>query len=76
MRQLWRTFVSKLRGHLNYYGVSFNSEMVSKFFLKAKRIFFKWMNRRSQKKSLNWDDFSKFTKLFPLPAVRVQYKLY
>ena len=70
------TFVSKLRGHLNYYGVSFNVEMVSKFLLKAKMIFFKWMNRRSQKRSLNWAEFSKFMKLFPLPAVKVQYKLY
>jgi RNA-directed DNA polymerase len=76
MRLLWTTFVRKLRGHLNYYGVSFNSEMVSTFFLKARRIFFNWMNRRSQKRSLNWDEFSKFVKLFPLPTVKVQYKLY
>ena len=25
MRRLWTTFVSKLRGHLNYYGISFNT---------------------------------------------------
>ena len=76
MRLLWATFVNKLRGHINYYGVSFNTKMVSKFFQEAMRIFFKWMNRRSQKKSFNWAEFSKFTKLFPLPAVKVHYKLY
>jgi group II intron reverse transcriptase/maturase len=76
MSDLWKTFVSKLRGHLNYYGVSFNTQMVSKFFLLSKRLFFKWMNRRSQKKSFNWVKFSKFVKLRPLPAIKVRFALY
>lgn len=73
---LWKTFVSKLRGHRNYYAVSFNSQMVSVFYSQATSIFFKWMNRRSQRKSFDWDKFKKFVKLHPLPPNLVQHKLF
>jgi len=33
-----------VRGHFQYYGVSFNTEMMEKFRYEAIRIFFKWMN--------------------------------
>lgn len=75
-RDAWRTFISKLRGHLNYYGVSFNSRQVSQFFYESKRTFFKWMNRRSQRKSFDWVKFNKFVKLNPLPKIIIIHKLY
>jgi len=51
LSQIWKTFTAKLRGHINYYGVSHNSENVSKFVHKAEEIVFKWLNRRSQRNS-------------------------
>ena len=73
---LWRIFRSKLLGHLNYYGVSHNTENVSRFFYEAKMIFFKWINRRSQRKSLNWGKFNLFMARYPLPAIAVRYSLF
>jgi hypothetical protein len=51
---LWGWFCSKLRGHIQYYGVSYNSKGVNQFRVQAIQIMFKWLNRRSQRKSFNW----------------------
>ena len=73
---IWKIFVSKIRGHIRYYGVSHNSKYVQKFVFEAKMIFFKWINRRSQRKSLNWAEFDLFLKKHPLPKVKVFHPLF
>jgi Retron-type reverse transcriptase len=76
LRPLWDTFNSKLRGHIQYYGMSLNLDSVNKFVYQATHIFFKWINRRSQKKSLNWEQFSLFLKAFPSPKVKICHQLF
>jgi len=76
MKELWLRFTSKLRGHIQYYAVSFNLERVYKFLYYATRLFYKWMNRRSQKRSFNWEKFKRFMKIYPLPKVEVKHSLY
>lgn len=58
--EIWKIFCAKLRGHVQYYGVSFNFKMVAKFLHEARRIIFKWLNRRSQRKSFDWNKFDLF----------------
>ncbi len=70
---IWATFCSKLRGHIQYYGVSHNCNAVDSFIWKAVKIMFKWLNRRSQKKSLNWEQFKLFIIRHPLPKVKVYH---
>lgn len=74
--QLWKTFNSKLRGHIQYYGVSFNSDRVCSFVFHATGIFFKWINRRSQRKSMNWEQFNKFRKAFPQPDTSIRHNFF
>jgi RNA-directed DNA polymerase len=76
LREIWKTFCSKLRGHAQYYGVSFNARGVRKFLNRAERILFKWLNRRSQRKSFDWVTFKLFTKKYPLPPVQIHHKLF
>ena len=76
LQEIWKIFCSKLRGHIQYYGVSFNMRSIGKFSEEAKRIMFKWLNRRSQKKSFNWDKFGLYIKKFPIPAVKIYHKLF
>jgi RNA-directed DNA polymerase len=52
---IWGIFCAKLRGHIQYYGVSFNSRAIQNFQKKATRIVFKRLNRRSQRRSYNWE---------------------
>jgi RNA-directed DNA polymerase len=54
---LWTTFCAKLRGHIRYYGVSFNLAHVRRFLHRATRILWKWFNRRSQRRSMHWEQF-------------------
>jgi len=61
----------KLQGHWNYYGVSGNSEMLKRFYRKVCRIMFKWLNRRSQRRSCNWQGFSEMLKYFGIPLPRI-----
>lgn len=57
VRRLMKTVNSKLRGHYNYYGVINNFESIDKYYKQVRQILFKWLNRRSQRKSFNWNQF-------------------
>lgn len=74
--EIWSRFRVKLRGHIQYYGVSFNIDNVKTFLHRATRILFRWLNRRSQRKSFTWEKFSRFMALFPLPKAEVCHALF
>ena len=76
LNELWKTFISKVRGHIQYYSVSHNCKMVNSFVREATRAFYKWINRRSQRKSFNWEKFSQYMKLRPLPVVKIIHRLF
>jgi hypothetical protein len=61
----------KLQGHFNYYGVSGNCDMLRKFRWHACQSVFKWLNRRTQKKSCNWIGFREMLSYFKVPKPRI-----
>jgi hypothetical protein len=61
----------KLRGHYNYYGISDNSYMLNRYTKRVLRILYKWLNRRSQKKSMNKEKYNKYLKTVNLPKIKV-----
>jgi len=73
---LWKKFCRKLAGHCQYYGVSHNYEEVSLFFNEAIRSFYKWMNRRSQKRSFDWEKFNGFMGKHPPPKPKIKVRLF
>jgi group II intron reverse transcriptase/maturase len=73
---LWNAFNSKLRGHVEYYGVSLNSDRVYNFVHLSTDIFFKWINRRSQRRSFSWGQFRKFMDAHPGIKVTTRHKLF
>ncbi len=73
---LWPMFCAKLRGHIRYYGVSFNLAHVRRFLHRATRILWKWLNRRSQRRSRNWEQFQRFLKAHPLPRAQIYHPLF
>jgi RNA-directed DNA polymerase len=76
MADLWRFLCRKLVGHVNYFGISFNNRMVGRFIRRATKEFFKWMNRRSQKRSMDWERFNLFLSAFPPPKVVIRHRLF
>jgi RNA-directed DNA polymerase len=69
--KIWKTFQAKIRGHIQYYGVSHNTDKVDEFIDRATKILYKWLNRRSQKRSFDWDKYNKFVNKYPLAKARV-----
>jgi len=76
LNDMWSRFRRKIGGHIAYYGVSHNYRYVKHFLNKSTKIFFKWINRRSQKRSFNWEKFTQFQQVYPLPAVRIVHPLF
>ena len=64
---IWRIIGQKLRGHFNYYGVSDNSRSLNCYEQEVHELLFKWLNRRSQKRSFTWESFSRYQAQHPLP---------
>ena len=38
---------------------------------QVRRIWFKWLNRRSQRRSLDWERFDALARVFPLPPAQI-----
>lgn len=56
----------KLKGHYAYYGIETNSKTWV-FYVLCKNLLFKWINRRSQKRSYSREGFECMLKQNPLP---------
>jgi len=74
VRKLLKTLSSKLRGTWNYYGIIGNGPRLSRFAYATNRIVFKWLNRRSQKRSYTWDEFNWLLKRHQVPQPRIWEK--
>lgn len=61
-----------LRGYYNYYCITDNIPTVDNFQDIIKKMLFKWMNRRSQRRGIQLGQFSLFMKRYPLirPTVK------
>lgn len=74
--EFMKTITSKLLGTIRYYGVTGNKMSVSNFIDEIKRLIYKWLNRRSQRKSFNWDKFNLFLRKFPLPRPKTYVNIF
>ncbi len=65
----------RLVGHFNYFGVNGNFRSLLVVAEEAKRAWYKWLQRRSQQRHLNWERFSEILKRFPLPRPRITVQI-
>ena len=66
-----RTLVAKYQGHWNYYGVIGNWQSLAQYAYQTHRILFKWLNRRSQRRSYSWKAFNRLLERFKVPPPRI-----
>jgi group II intron reverse transcriptase/maturase len=64
-----------LRGHAAYYAVSGNTRSVRTYAYRMSCLLFKWLNRRSQRRGVTWERFSKVLSGW-MPSLRIQHNLY
>lgn len=65
-----------LAGYYHYYGITDNIEKLSEFRYRMMKSLYYWLNRRSQKKSYNWDGFNEMLKSTPLISPRIYVSVY
>ena len=66
----------RIQGHFNYFAVSGNFRGLLLVLEQAKRAWYKWLCRRSQRKRLNWERFADLLRDFPLPTPRIQVRIW
>ena len=72
----WPILKAKLIGHYNYFGVSGNYRCIKQFYNKVIWLVFKWINRRSQRKSMTLTSYQSYLQWNPLPMPRIYHALY
>lgn len=65
---IWKQTAAKLRGHYNYYGMCSNRPKMNHFYYAVTGQLFKWLNRRSQRKSFTGQRFQRRLRFNPLPT--------
>ena len=63
-------------GYFQYYAVTCNFKWANMFRVQTLKLLFKWLNRRSQRKSYTWEGFRDMLKAFPLLTVKVRTNIY
>ena len=58
-----------LRGHYGYYGITGNSQALGCFAFEVRKVWKKWLARRSQR-GMNWERFNRMLEHFALPPPR------
>jgi hypothetical protein len=61
----------KLQGHYGYYGITGNFFSLQAFLEGTRKIWKRWLSRRSRTGQLPWTDFLRVEKRYGLPRARV-----
>lgn len=67
----WQRLCRALLGHNAYFGVTGNHRALERVCWKVERIWRKWLNRRSQRRSMPFDRMRKLLARYPLPRPRI-----
>jgi group II intron reverse transcriptase/maturase len=75
-KEFLKTIRSKLAGHYRYYGITDNFEKMHAYYFQTVNLMYKWLNRRSQRKSFTKGRFYEVLKDFKLPKPRIYINIY
>jgi group II intron reverse transcriptase/maturase len=65
----------RVNGYLNYYAITDNAARCSFYHYRVERILFKWLNRKSQRRSYTWERFRWALARLDWPAVEIRQDL-
>jgi group II intron reverse transcriptase/maturase len=73
--EMLRSAKIRIAGHMNYYAITDNSKKCSTFLYYARRILFKWLNRKSQRRSYTWKGYLQALKWAEWPKANIRKDL-
>jgi len=71
LSRLMKALKAKLQGTWNYYGLIGNYRRMKSLYEEACRGLYKWLNRRSQRRSLTWRAANRLIERFQVPRPRI-----
>jgi group II intron reverse transcriptase/maturase len=71
LQEQHRTVCQKLRGHFQYYGLRGNYRSMELLYEHTRRVWHKWLSRRSRESYIPWDKFQKLLDVLPLPTPKI-----
>jgi len=74
--EIMKKLTVKLNGYYRYYGVTDNTTMMSEYRDVVRKMLYKSLNRRSQRKSFNWDKYALFLIKHPLIRPKIYVNIY
>jgi group II intron reverse transcriptase/maturase len=69
-----RRLSGMLQGHFAYFGIRGNSQRLAAVLHQTRRIWRKWLSRRSWTSYVTWAQFVRLVKTYPLPAPRIIHR--
>ena len=77
VKDIMKRINQSLMGHYRYYGVTDNTKSLEGFKQMVVSLLYKWLNRRSQKRSYTWDTFSNgLLVTFPIIQPKIYVSLF
>ena len=76
IRMVMEKLAVKMYGYYRYYGITDNYPMISKFGDEVRSMLYKMVNRRSQKKSMNWNKYLLFLKKYPMVKPKIYVSIF
>ena len=76
LRKQSKTLGQKMAGHFNYYGIRGSSDAINRFHDEVRRLWKKWLGRRSQRACMTWEKLNRLLKRYPLPPARLRPRGY
>jgi len=65
---------AKLNGHYAYYGITGNMRQLQKYGTQVRRLWRKWLERRTRSKRFPWEAFGALLARHPLPSPRIVHR--
>jgi hypothetical protein len=69
-----RRLCQMLIGHYGYFGISGNSRRLGELHYRVRRLWRKWLSRRSWRSSLTWQWYERLLDRFALPLPRIVHR--
>ncbi len=66
----------RLVGHFNYFGVSGNSRSMQLLVAETRKVWLKWLRRRSNRSRLSWERYEALLARYPLPSPRITVRIW
>jgi RNA-directed DNA polymerase len=68
LTRLLPTMMRKVRGHYNYFRAVENVSSLWVFYREVVKLLYKWLNRRSQRRSLTWEGIKRVLAVYAFPT--------